>query len=254
MKIAIISDIHSNLEALQSCLAVAEENGVMQYVCLGDCIGYGPDPVAVMETLLALPNFSCIVGNHEEYLFVEDPVEAKQNVKYAKDWTLQQLSERQMNFFSSIFYEKVENAATYVHATTDDDAGWVYINNKYHALNCMNHAKTNLVFYGHVHMPMVFHETEDKSINMLTPNANDVISLHEDQRYVINVGSVGQPRDKNPDASFVIYDDEANSVTFYRVAYEYAITAAKIRKYGLPEDFAHRVEHGQSIQRKNSSL
>lgn len=245
MKISIISDIHSNLEALTECIRVAEENGAEKFICLGDCIGYGPDPAAVLDMLVELPNFSCIVGNHEEYLFDTRVHEVKAPVKYAKEWTLGQLSEKHMEYISSLFYNKVENGVTYVHATTHDPSGWVYVTNVSHAIKCMNSASTDLIFYGHVHMPLMFHEKPNNSIEMSRPEQNETIILEQDQRYAINVGSVGQPRDNNPDASFVMYDEEAQSVTFHRVSYDYETTARKIRDYGLPVDFADRIEVGR---------
>ncbi|MDH5179063.1 MAG: metallophosphatase family protein [Gammaproteobacteria bacterium] len=245
MKVAIISDIHSNLEALTECVRVANEHGVEKYVCLGDFVGYGPEPAAVMDMLLALPGFTCIVGNHEEFLFDERDNDSPAKQKYAKSWTLSQLSEAQLDYISRLSYIEVADGVTYVHATTHEDSGWVYINNTSHALKCLQYAKTPVVFYGHVHVPMIYHEKPDKSISAVVPERDETLVLQEGHRYVINTGSVGQPRDNNPDSSFVIYDTDLRSVTFYRVAYDIKTTAEKIRACGLVEDSADRLLTGR---------
>lgn len=244
MKIAVISDIHSNLEALSACCRVAEDEGAEKFVCLGDCVGYGPDPVAVLDMLQALPNFVCVLGNHDEYMFNSIEVSSTAPVQIVAEWTIKQLSVAHLDFLKSLSYMQVANGVTYVHATMNEPGSWGYVVTIDQARKCMDAASTNLVFYGHVHIPMIFHETPDNSIELIHPQAGKKISLNQNRRYVINVGSVGQPRDDNNDACFVLYDEELHSVTFHRVAYEYKKTIKKIHQNSLPADFAERLESG----------
>ncbi len=244
MKIAIISDIHSNLEALTACCRVAELEGAEKYVCLGDCIGYGPDPVAVLDMLRSLPNFTCVLGNHDEYMFNRFGDDSPAPIQEVAEWTIDQLSDSHMDFMKSLPYKQVENGVSYVHASMFDPGSWGYITTSEQAKKCMTASSTNLVFYGHVHIPMIFHEKPDDSIELIHPQGGEKISLNHNQRYVINVGSVGQPRDDNNNASFVLYDEETHSVTFHRVAYDYQKTIDKIHQNKLPEYFAERLVLG----------
>lgn len=244
MKIAVISDIHSNLEALTACCRVAEEKGAEKFICLGDSVGYGPDPVAVLDMLQGLPNFACVLGNHDEYMFNSIDVTSSAPVQMVAEWTIRQLSKEHLDFLKSLSYVIVENGVTYVHASAHQPNSWGYVTSVEQAKKCMTAASTNLVFYGHVHIPLVFHEKPDNTVELVQPQASKKIHLHQNRRYVINVGSVGQPRDDNNEAGFVLYDEESHSVTFHRVAYDYNKTIEKIYNNSLPSDFAERLEFG----------
>jgi diadenosine tetraphosphatase ApaH/serine/threonine PP2A family protein phosphatase len=244
MKIAIISDIHSNIEALTACCHVAENEGAEKFVCLGDCVGYGPDPVAVLDMLQALPGFSCVLGNHDEHTFNCIDINCLAPVQVVAEWTARQLSEAHLDFLKSLPYVLVDNGVSYVHATMSQPGSWGYITTIDQARQCMVAASTNLVFYGHVHIPMIFHERRDDSIELIHPEGGKTYSLHQNHRYVINAGSVGQPRDDNNSACFVLYDEESHSVTFHRVKYDYSRTIEKIHENKLPAYFAERLESG----------
>lgn len=245
MKIAVISDIHSNIEALTACAQLAMEQGAEKFVCLGDMVGYGPDPVAVLDMLQGLPGFSCILGNHDEYMFNSIDVSSTAPVQQVAEWTVEQLSPQHLEFLKSLPYILVENGVTYVHASLNDPNVWPYVVKPEAAKNCLRYASTNLVFYGHVHIPMLFHEKQDDTIDLTYPQGGQKIPLKPNQRYLINVGSVGQPRDDNNEASFVMYDEDTHCVTFHRVAYDYKATIEKIYSRGLHEDFAKRLVSGR---------
>ena len=245
MKIAVLSDIHSNLEALQVCCQSALEHGAERFICLGDMVGYGPDPVAVLDMLQSLPGFTSVLGNHDEYTFNSIEVSASGPVQLVADWTVQQLTESHIDFLKSLNYMHVENGVSYVHASMNEPNAWGYVTRTEQAKKCMNAAKTNLVFYGHVHIPMIFHEKQDNSVELIYPQARKKIPLHLNRRYVINAGSVGQPRDDNNETCYVMYDEEEHSVTFHREKYNYQKTIQKIRDRGLHEDFAIRLEKGR---------
>ena len=244
MKIAIISDLHSNIEALQACLTKAHAMNVKQYVCLGDIVGYGPDPIATLELVMTLPNVVVIRGNHEEALFTSYYKGLRPHIQRSIDWTKSQLSEQQLNYLQALPYQQTVFGMTMVHASADQPERWRYLYNTELAGKCMHAASTRLTFIGHTHQPQVFYETPTKNIKCLTPQAGVAIPVYQQGRYVVNVGSVGQPRDDNNAASFVVYDTDERELVFCRVAYEYTITAKKIIERGLPALFAERLEKG----------
>lgn len=244
MKIAIISDLHSNIEALQACLSKASSLNVEQYVCLGDIVGYGPDPAATLDMVMALPNIVVIRGNHEEALFGAYYKGLRQHIQQTIDWTKQQLSESQLNYLQALSYQQNVLGMTMVHATADQPEKWGYLYNTELARKCMQASGTRLTFVGHTHQPQVFYETPDKEIKDLLPQVGVTIPIYQQGRYVVNVGSVGQPRDENNAASFAVYDTDERELLFCRIAYEYAITAKKIVEQGLPAPFAERLEKG----------
>lgn len=244
MKIAIISDLHSNIEALQACLDKASALNIEQYVCLGDIIGYGPDPAATVDTVMSLPNVVVIRGNHEEALFGAYYKGLRPHIQQTVNWTRAQLSAQQLNYLRALPLQQTVAGMTMVHATADHPERWAYLYNTELAGNCMHAAGTKLTFVGHTHQPLVFYETPGKEIKYLVPQSGLVIPVYQQGRYVINAGSVGQPRDDNTAASFVVYDTAEHELLFCRVAYEYTLTAKKIIERGLPALFAERLEKG----------
>lgn len=244
MKIAIISDLHSNIEALQACLNRANALQVSQYVCLGDIIGYGPDPSATVAQVMSLPNAVVIRGNHEEALFSAYYKGLRSHIQRTIDWTRAQLSMQQLEYLQALPYQASVAGTTMVHASADQPDKWSYLYNTELAGKCMQASATALTFVGHTHQPQVYFETPAQEIKCLTPQAEVVIPVYQYGRYVINVGSVGQPRDDISAASFVVYDTAQREVCFYRVAYDYTLTAQKIIARGLPAQFAERLAKG----------
>ena len=244
MKIAIISDVHSNIEALQACVSKAEALGVEQYVCLGDVIGYGPDPAATLELVQALPNIVMVRGNHEEALFTSYYKGLREHIQRTIDWTREQLSQKQLAYLQQLPYQEKILNTTMVHASADKNEKWPYVYNLELAKKCIHATDTQITFIGHTHQPQFFYEMPNGEIKCHTPGYETALPLYQRGRYVINVGSVGQPRDENNAASFVVYDAIEREVLFCRVAYDYMSTAKKIIERGLPELFAERLKTG----------
>lgn len=244
MKIAILSDIHSNLEALTACRERALAHGVEQFVCLGDFIGYGPDPVATMDLLLSLPGLVAVLGNHDEHMIVEGSSLPSPQVKQAVDWSRRQLRREHLDFLGALPYLRIERGVTYVHASAARPYEWNYLLNAGQVWECMQAAETSLVFIGHVHIPAMYRETRANSAELVVPEEGKAFALKSSRRYVVNVGSVGQPRDDDNRASFVIYDEVQNSITFQRVPYDYSATGRKILAAGLHPFFAERLASG----------
>lgn len=244
MKIAVISDIHSNLEALVACIDRATELGVQRFICLGDVVGYGADAAPVLDRLLSLPGFNMVIGNHDESMFMTIDTDMSPPINHAAEINRKQLDKKHLDYLKSLSYVHVENGVTYAHASASCPNDWAYLLTKDLVLPCMDAARTNLTFIGHVHIPKVFHETTSGKIEIIDPEQDAPMALNQNRRYVINVGSVGQPRDNNNQASFVIYNEELHNITFHRVAYDYPTTMMKIKKAGLNDFFAERLEQG----------
>lgn len=246
MRSAILSDIHSNLEALGRVCEHAAALGAERYICLGDCVGYGADPVATLARLMALPGLIAVRGNHDTALFRDDLAGgAYPDVLQSLAWTRAQLPPAQLEFLAGLPLVHREGAATYAHASAHAPEQWEYLLRPEQIHACMEDAATPVTFIGHVHVPRVFYETSGGAVRELEPQDGVAIPLSPQARVVVNVGSVGQPRDGNNAACYVLYDEDADEVTFYRLAYDYGAAAAKIRAAGLSPFFANRLASGR---------
>ncbi len=245
MKVAVLSDIHSNLEALDACLAVASARGVAAYVCLGDLVNYGADPAATLDRIMQLPGLVAVLGNHDEAMFLPPRWPAGSEVEQAAAWTRQRLQPGHVSFLRDLAYVQHAHGAAFAHAAFDAPSQWEYVVTTRQAQRCFKVMRASLMFLGHVHVPCIFTERADGTLEELAPQAGQPYALAADRRYLVNAGSVGQPRDGNNAACFVIYDCAARSVCFERVHYAYASTAEKIRAAGLHPFYAERLASGQ---------
>ena len=245
VKIAIFSDVHSNLEALQRCCDHAAEQGAERYVCLGDIIGYGADPGPTLERLMALPGLIAIRGNHDETLFRDPGDGAPPAVRHVLSWTREQLSAAQLDFLSALPYSVQRDDVTYVHASADNPQNWEYVRIAEQAERCIHAARTSLTFIGHTHEPYVFYETAGGQIRELRPASGRPIPLSPRSRYLVNVGSLGQPRDGNASTCYVLHNEDHAELTFFRLSYDFQRTAGKIRAAGLAPHYADRLAVGR---------
>lgn len=245
MKTAIISDIHSNLEAFDACYRHALAQGVDRFVCLGDCTGYGADPCAVTDLLRSLPGLVLVRGNHEDNLFAAANSGISSPILAAVNWTRGVLAPAQLDFYSGLPYLHRDGDATFAHASAAAPERWEYLTMPGQIEACMAAAGTALTFIGHVHVPRVFYRTSEGAIRELVPASGVPIPLSPRGQYVINVGSVGQPRDGNSAASYVVYDDVAWQIDFFRPIYDYFLAGDKIRAAGLDPFFADRLVWGR---------
>lgn len=268
MKYAIFSDIHGNLEALNAVLEVCRISNVNAYLCLGDIVGYNANPKECMKIVRSLPEFVCVKGNHDEYASNGEAGASGFNphAKAAVLWTQSQLSDEEKNYLSNLpMRGNIRNAnMTLIHATLDSPDAWGYIFDAYQAEDSFANQFTQLCFCGHSHVPIMFAKKSvmmgGKKIEEITEWADrregglseeeqetaDSIScqIQNGYKYLINIGSVGQPRNRDRRASFVIYDSDKKIVTRYRVPYDFRTAQQKIREAGLPERLAARLERG----------
>jgi diadenosine tetraphosphatase ApaH/serine/threonine PP2A family protein phosphatase len=245
MKIAVLSDIHSNIEALEACLAVAEQHAVAAYACLGDSVNYGADPVATLDRIMALPGLIAVLGNHDEAMFLAPHWAASSQIEQAAVWTRQQLQPGQLEFLRGLPYVQRAHGAVFAHAALDFPADWEYVIEPGQARRCFKAVDGQVLFLGHVHVPCIFRQRADGVVEEIEPEPKRRYTLADDKRYLVNVGSVGQPRDGDNTACFVIYDAAIGELSFQRVPYDFARAAETIRRAGLHSFYAERLALGQ---------
>jgi predicted phosphodiesterase len=240
MRFAIFGDIHANLEALQTVLADAREQGCTDYVCLGDVVGYNANP---KECLSLVQSLKCPVvkGNHDEYSSSDSVLDSLNPLaELAIQWTRDELTLEEKQWLSALPYVCEVHGFTIVHATLFDPPSWDYVLNQLNAAASFSEQKTEICFYGHTHVPRAYLR-ESSVIGM----PYDQLSLIEGPQYFINVGSVGQPRDGDWRASYVIFDQEARKVFLRRLPYDLPTTQKKILASGLPPRLADRLALGR---------
>lgn len=232
MRTALISDIHSNLEALSRVLDRIDQLGVDRIVCLGDLVGYGPFPNECVE-LVRKRCGAVIKGNHDAGTIEDLPLTHFNNDgRSAIRWTQERISPENADFLRNLPLLQVLDGMTLTHATPVDPASWDYIFSPSDIRKCFKHFTTPLCCIGHTHIPLV--AGEDGKVH----------AIQSGRRALINPGSVGQPRDGNPRASFGLFDDATQQFEIIRVTYEIDVTADAIRKAGLPEALAKRLSLG----------
>ena len=241
MQIALFSDIHGNLEALQAVLAYLKENKIEKHICLGDIIGYGANPNECVEEVKAL-KCPVVVGNHD-YVGIGqgDITYFNTTARNAILWTRSQLKDENKEFLKALPFTYQEDSFLVVHASPQSPEKWEYVLSLDSALINMHHFKEQICFIGHSHMPFFLQVDQDGNGDIMRDNP---LQIKEGFRYLVNVGSVGQPRDNNPKSAFVIYDTDAKTITLKRVAYDIGKAQEKIIEAGLPFQLAQRLQSG----------
>ena len=239
-KYAVLGDIHGNWEAFTAVLEDADKNGVTHYVCVGDVVGYNANPAECLEKVAEL---KCVTvrGNHDHYCSHDECLEDFHPLAAnVVDWTRRQLTETQVTTLRDLKVEQITGGFTLVHSTLDEPSKWGYVFDPLEADACLNYQKTGVCFHGHTHVPVVY-EKQSK----VTRAHYQKLELKTGTKYFINVGSVGQPRDGDPRASYAVYDVKGRTVELRRIPYDIEKTQDKIRKAGLPERLAKRLEIGK---------
>jgi diadenosine tetraphosphatase ApaH/serine/threonine PP2A family protein phosphatase len=243
MRYGLISDIHANLEALEAVLAALQNEAVDQIICLGDVIGYGPNPNECVK-LVQQHATICLIGNHDEASLGRVDLDLfNYMARQAIEWTTGQLSEESKEFLRTLPYTKSYGDFMIVHASPDEPRRWNYILNLEDAAHGFEAFSEPICFIGHSHTPWVIPLQPDGRMRVLHDYP---LAIKDDCRYLINIGSVGQPRDRNPDAAYAILDTAPLRYILKRVPYEVAKTQKKIRTTGmLPAFLADRLATGQ---------
>lgn len=246
MKYLILSDIHSNWEALSAVLARVKRKRWDKVIFLGDLVGYGANPNQTVDMVRALKPLQAIRGNHDKVCSGFENGEMFNRVALqAAQWTQQRLTKSNLKWLYQLPEGPavVDGAFAISHGTPiDEDA---YIFGEIEALNVFRQTAFPLCFFGHSHFPVVFGLSPDAIHTMLTTPPTFRIRLEPGMRYLVNPGSIGQPRDGSPLASFGMYDSDAKTVTIYRVPYRVERTQKKILDAGLPAPLADRLALGR---------
>jgi len=224
-----------------ACCRRARSVGVKRYVCLGDMVGYGADPVPVLDLVINLPGLIAVRGNHDEAVLTGEYHNVNPAVQLVFAWTRGKLLDRHRQFLQELPYVQNAYGAVFAHASVHNPQSWPYLLDMVSVRNCMLAAPRPVVFTGHTHLPALFHETAAGGIKQQLVREDSVIPVYQGKRYFVNVGSVGQPRDGSSTSSFVVYDTVQRELTFHRVAYDYTQTAKKILEAGFPPQFAERL-------------
>ncbi|MDE1989869.1 MAG: metallophosphoesterase family protein [Betaproteobacteria bacterium] len=245
-KIALLSDTHSNLEALEACLAHATRQGAEAFAFLGDLVGYGPDPAATLDRIMALAGTGAPVvrGNHDQALW-DDAVPLNPMARQAILWTRPRLTPAHQAFLQSLpLTRRLENVLL-VHASADRPGDWTYLAGEAEAAASLAATDATWTFAGHVHHQLLYYQASDQRTHAFSPTPGVAIPLSERRRWVATVGSVGQPRDGNTAAAYALFDDRSRTLTFCRVPYDWGRTIYKIYSQGLPPALAHRLSEGR---------
>jgi diadenosine tetraphosphatase ApaH/serine/threonine PP2A family protein phosphatase len=239
MRIAVLSDIHSNIVALDAVLA---HLGTVDAVWhLGDVVGYGPEPDAVVERLASIGAVG-VRGNHDAAAAGGSEIDYfNPEARAAMEWTRRRITDATRDWLAALPERHVERDTTLVHGSPRDPI-WEYVTSMTIARAAIAVLTTTLGLHGHTHVPVAF-ATANGRLEMIAPSDGSSFDL-EDRVALVNPGSVGQPRDGDPRASYLVLDPDARSIAWHRVEYDIDAVMAAMRAVGLPDRLAERLRHG----------
>jgi predicted phosphodiesterase len=243
MKIAVLSDVHANRQAFEAVLEAVAASDAAEMWCLGDLVGYGADPDACVE--LAREHAAvCLAGNHDLAVTGEIPLEDfSRGASLAANWTQEVLAAENRTFLESLEPQGTESAVGLYHASPRDPI-WEYVLSALLAELCMTAQAHRVCLIGHSHVALSFTRPEDDVATGEPRRAGEELDISSDQ-WLLNPGSVGQPRDGDPRAAWMLLDLDDWTASYRRTDYDIAGAAAAIRAAGLPDSLAERLEYGQ---------
>ncbi|MBK9579636.1 MAG: metallophosphoesterase family protein [Fibrobacterota bacterium] len=242
MRYGIYSDIHGNLEALQAVLDSMNSLGVKKRICLGDLVGYCANPNECID-LIRDQSDLVILGNHDSVALGR---ESSENFNFyarrAIEWTRENLKPESLEFLQKLSYMEHEGELCFVHASPRSPADWYYVTSLDDAVDAFSFFRQRICFVGHTHWPVIVVMEGEQSFRIC-----DTLSytLEKGQRMLVNVGSVGQPRDRNPQACWAICDSDTLSVEIVRVPYDIGKAQKKMRENDFADFLVHRLSEGR---------
>lgn len=245
MRALVVSDLHANMEALRAVMKRVQRKKYEVVFCLGDFVGYGAQPNHVLDVMRTLrPRKVYIRGNHDRVAAGLDDAEGFNNAaKTAALWTRDRLSAPNRRFLRELTVGPVIHRGVMLcHGSPYDEDEYVF--NVHHAAQILALFRAEIILYGHTHLPAVFSIDADDNVRGFAVREEATVKLAPGQRYLINPGSVGQPRDRNPAAACVILDTDKRTAQFFRVDYDLKKTQTSILKAGLPQILASRLQFG----------
>jgi diadenosine tetraphosphatase ApaH/serine/threonine PP2A family protein phosphatase len=242
MRYLVMSDVHANLEALEAVLADAPPHDAV--LCLGDLVGYGPDPNECVERVRALPNLTCLVGNHDlAALGRADPDAFNDVAREAALWTAEALSPTNRDFLAGLSPTGGADGYFLAHGSPRDPI-WEYLEFGSQARASFGLFTQAVCFVGHTHVPRVLLEGSEPGRSVPPARAGECVRTTEPPRSIVNPGGVGQPRDGDPRAAYGVWDTGTSEFVFRRVDYAIGVTQQKILSAGLPASLAYRLAAG----------
>lgn len=245
MRYLVFADIHGNLEAFLAVLKFIQKKKIDQYIFLGDLVGYGASPNEIIQKIQGLKPLSMIRGNHDKAICGQDTIETFNPIAAsAIYWTKEKILKKNFNF---LLRQKkgpqiLQETIMICHGAPFDED--YYIFGEFDAAEAFDHITTPICFFGHTHFPFVYTEKENVVEGTFIEGEANEVKLEKGVRYLINPGSVGQPRDRNPRAACAIYDSDARLIKFYRLEYNIEEAQRKILAERLPPALAERLSLG----------
>jgi diadenosine tetraphosphatase ApaH/serine/threonine PP2A family protein phosphatase len=244
--LALFADVHANRQAFAACLEAARSRGAQRFILLGDFVGYGADPEWSVDTVMGLVEEGALAvrGNHDNA--IGTPSETMNEAAQAAiDWTRGRLSAAQRTFLAGLPLARDEDDRLYVHSEASNPARWRYVQSTADAARSMLATDAQVTFCGHIHRPALYSMSVTARMTSFVPTAGMGVQLLKGRRWLVVLGSVGQPRDGNPAACFATYDTETREIAYCRVPYDVETAAGRIKANGLPLWLAERLTQGR---------
>jgi diadenosine tetraphosphatase ApaH/serine/threonine PP2A family protein phosphatase len=244
--LAIFADIHANRQAFGACLDFARARGAERMILLGDYVGYGADPEWTVETVMGLSEGGAIavLGNHDHAVgTLSETLNAE--AQAAMEWTRGRLGAEQRRFLAELPLTLHEEDRLYVHSEASSPARWRYVQNTADAGRSMMATPARVTFCGHTHQPALYSMSSVGKMTSFVPTSDVAVQLLPGRRWLVVLGSVGQPRDGNPAACLAMLDTAIQEITYCRVPYDVETAAMRIRENGLPLWLADRLSVGR---------
>jgi diadenosine tetraphosphatase ApaH/serine/threonine PP2A family protein phosphatase len=244
--LAVFTDIHANRQAFSACLDFARAHGAERMICLGDYVGYGADPEWTVETMMGLVDGGAMAvrGNHDNAVgTATESMNAE--AQAAIEWTRRRLSTAQRRFLAGLPLTLQEEDRLYVHSEASSPAKWRYVQTTPDAARSIQATEAHITFCGHIHRPALYSMSSAAKMTSFVPTSGVPVQLLGGRRWLAILGSVGQPRDGDPAASFAMFDTTSREITYCRVVYDAEAAARRIRENGLPLWLADRLLVGR---------
>jgi diadenosine tetraphosphatase ApaH/serine/threonine PP2A family protein phosphatase len=244
--LALFADIHANRQAFGACLDYARAHGAERIICLGDYVGYGADPEWAVETVMGLVENGAIAvrGNHDTA--IGTPSETMNaEAQAAIEWSRGRLSAVQRRFLAELPLTLQDDDRLYVHSEASQPSRWRYVQNTPDAARSLVATKAHVTFCGHIHRPALYSMSSTAKMTSFIPASDVPVQLLGGRQWLAVLGSIGQPRDGHPAASFAMFDTATRAITYCRVPYDVEAAARRIRENGLPHWLADRLSAGR---------
>jgi len=241
-RIALISDIHSNIDALEAVFRDIDHIGTDEIYCLGDIVGYGAAPAECLELIREYCSVT-VKGNHDELVTQKGDIEYGERVAAPLRLARKQLSEEQLRWLQDLPLTHQNDDFTIVHARLDHPEEFSYLQDEEDARQHFQFQEHQITFLGHTHIPLFVTEREEE-IRLAVPSMS-ALKIEDGLRYAVNIGSVGQPRDDYPRSCYGLFDTDERLVMIRRVSYDIKKAQARIQQAGLPHSNATRLTKGQ---------